>query len=167
MRWRPEEDDQEHHDGLPPVVWRSVGDVVADHGPTDEHRHAASRAAPNHVLPRAALEPLRVDEDVERVGQDDEERRQPGLTEQTKPQHTDDQQCPCKDGGLLLGYLVTDQRAGARTPHFLVDVVVGHHVERVCGAGAHPASEESCEDEPNVNFAAVSLEHRRDCGDQE
>ena len=167
MRRCPEEDDEKQHDRLPPSVRATVGNITADDSPADHDRHAAGRAAPDDVLPGLALEPLGVDEDVEPVGQDDEERGQPGLAHQPQPQHRQDQQRPGENSGAFLRHRVADQRAGTGAPHLLVNVVVGDHVERVRRTGPHPATEEGSQDEQNVDLTTVRLQHCRDGGDQQ
>ena len=49
---------------------------VGDGGPADEHRHRAGGAADDDVVRARALEPDRVDADVERRGAEGEDGRQ-------------------------------------------------------------------------------------------
>ena len=67
MRRRPEEHDREQDP-------RGRGQRVAHRGPADEHRHRARRAPDHDVLPRRALQPEAVDEDVEEGGGDRQHR---------------------------------------------------------------------------------------------
>ncbi len=159
VRRRPEEDDQEHHQCRPL-------DGAGHRGPADHHRHAAGRPAPHHVLRGAAFEQQRVDEDVERdrghgqhAGQQVRRPRQPAERGDREHQ-TEDQRVPRRDRGL-------GQRAASGALHHLVDVGVGHTVERVgAGRGQH-AADQGVEDQQRVNGAAVCQQHRRNGGDQQ
>ena len=70
MRRRPQEDDEEQHEAF--EVDRPV-----DRRPADHRREGAGGAADDDVLRRPALQPHRVDDDVEEDGEGEQRRRQP------------------------------------------------------------------------------------------
>ena len=70
MRRRPEKDDREQRD-------RAPADIAGDRGPADQRRQRAGRAADHDVLRRPALQPDRIDEDVEGDRQRQQLRRHP------------------------------------------------------------------------------------------
>ena len=67
MRRRPDEDDREEEQRRDP-------DVPGRRGPADERRHGARGAADHDVLRRRALQPARVDDDVEEAADEREDR---------------------------------------------------------------------------------------------
>ena len=145
--WRcPKEDNKEQHDGLPPLIGLTSRGIVTDYCPTHHRRHTASEAAPDDVLGIAHLQKLRIDEDIEEVSQDDEERCQPGVRQNAQPEDRKRQHHPRKDGSIAARDTRTHERPSASALHFLVDLIVHHIVEGVGSRSAHPAAEDGGKD---------------------
>ena len=153
MRRRPEEDDGEQHDRRP--------GQRAGHGrPADEHRHAAGRAAPDDVLRGAALEPHRVDDDVEGDRGDPEGGGQPvGRQRQLDGgQHAEHQ---AEDERGARGHRLAGQRAALGAVHEHVDVAVVPAVERVGAGGGQRPADERGQHQAERRQAAGGQHHRR------
>ena len=132
VRRRPDEDDGEHHHRRP-------RQAVGHRGPSDQHRHRAGRAPDHDVLRRAALEPQRVDEDVEERGRDGQHGReqvdgQPQLDERGHLEGQGEDQRRRRRHGP------GDQRTVLGPVHQAVDVAVDHHVDGVGPAGGQRAA---------------------------
>ena len=133
VRRRPQEDGDEQHDRRP--VER-----VGDGRPADEHRHGAGRAADDDVLAARALQPDRVDEDVEHGGREGEHG---GEQVGAGPQHGegDTSSATAKTSALRGAMSAGDERALLGARHQGVDVAVDVHVDGVGAAGGERAAD--------------------------
>ena len=95
MRRRPEEDDGEQDEA---VERHGAGDG----GPADHRREGAGGAADDDVLRRPALQPHRVDDDVEE-DREGEQRRRPDSWRQTPSISTEKQRQDEAEGKRLVG----------------------------------------------------------------
>ena len=119
---------------------------VGDRRPADQCGEAAGEAAPDDVLGGAALEQHRVDDEVERLGQ----QRQPGR-QRVDPHH---QHHRCQHAEHDAEHRrrerrddVTRQRPAAGPPHLLVDVAVVDAVERGRRPGRQRAADDRRDDQ--------------------
>ncbi len=160
MRRRPEEDDQEQHDGLP-------AQRTGDSGPAHEDGHTSGCATPDDVLPGTTLENHRVDEDVERDRDHDEDAGQE-VGSPPQPQERRESEKEPEDERVARRHRLAGQRTLRRALHDLVDVGVDDAVERVRTRRAHPATEEGAEDQNDVDCSAIGQQHcRNGCHQQQ
>ncbi len=142
MRRCPEEDDPEHHERGPAEVAR--GARVAD-----ERRHGARGAADHDVLRRRPLQPARVDEDVEEIAAEREQRG--GEVHQRVEQNERERRERDPELERELGGDPSrgDRALGGSLAHQLVDVAVEVVVERRrAAAGERETHHRHCEHAP-------------------
>ena len=116
VRRRPEEDDQEQHDGLP-------AQRPGDSGPAHEDGHTSGCATPDDVLPGTTLENHRVDEDVKRDRDHDEDAGQE-VGSPPQPQERRESEKEPEDERVTRRHRLAGQRTLRRALHDLVDVGV-------------------------------------------
>ena len=159
MRRGPHEHHREQHE-------RRHRQRPGDRRPADQHRHRAGRAADHDVLIGRALQPHRVDEDVEgdrgqrqhrgeHVHRDGEEQIGAGGQHEPEPQ---------RRVGLDA---VAGQRALPGPLHDLVDIAIEVHVHRVGGARRERAADQRRQDQPDRRDRARGQEHRGHGDDQQ
>ncbi len=159
VRRGPEEHHHEEHHRRP-------GELAGDRGPADERREAAGQPAPDDVLGGPALEPDRVDEQVERL----RDQGQPGGQDvdpdgqDHRRQHT---QGDPEDGGRHRRDDVPRQRASPRPAHLLVDVAVVDAVERRGRARRQGAADDRGGHQTEAGHPTLGEEHHRHGGEQQ
>ena len=89
------------------------------------------------------------------------------MAQQPQPEEAHNGAHPRKNGGVPIADGVSNQGAGAGTPHFLINIGVGHHVERVRGRRPQPPTNQREEDQQNVVFPTLGLKHGGDGGNKE
>ena len=147
VRRRPDEHDREQDP-------RRRRQGAGHRGPPDEGGHRAGRAADHDVLRRGALEPHRVDEDVEGDrGQGQGRRRarsrsRRGRRTRTRPART---RTPAPARGVTA-WAGSGRCAGS--PHDLVDVAVQVHVDALADPAASVPPDQRREDQPERGDAA-------------
>ena len=152
MRWRPNHDHREQHDGRP-------GQVVGDRGPADEHRDRPCRAADDDVLCRTALQPDRVDKDVEERCRESEQGRKE-IDRPPEQQEGGDFEGDREDDGAPGGDGAGDDRSMPGATHHRIYVPVDEHVRGVGAAGRERTSGERRDNQPPLGNAFGSDDHR-------
>ena len=156
MRRRPEEDHAEEGKGC-----RVQG--ARRRGPAHERGYRSGGAADDDVVRRRALEPDRVDEDVDERAR---ERKRRGEQVRPGPQHperepvqrdADDQRVRGRDPSARDG-------AAARAGHLGVDVAVEPAVDRVRATGRERAANEHRHHREQARVAVRRGDHDRDRG---
>ena len=140
----PEEDDDEQHDRRP-------GERAGDRRPADEHGHGAGGAADHDVLRDGALQPERVDEDVEERGRQGEHRAESRLT----PSASSTTKAATSSASANTSASPRRDHAGDERPvlgalHQPVDVAVDEHVDGVGAAGGERAADQRDDHEPRA-----------------
>ena len=143
VRRRPEEDDGEHGQRLP-------ADSAGDCRPADHDRHTTRRAAPHHVLRGAALEQQGVDQHVERDGGGGQMGRQ-HVGGPPEPEEGADRQGQTEHQGMTARNGRQGQWSACGAFHHLVDIGVGHTVQRVGAAGSQHAAEQGVENQHQID----------------
>ena len=159
VRRCPEEDDREHGDCLP-------ADRAGDRRPADHHRHTSGRATPHDVLRGAALEHQRVNENVERDGRCGQVGRE-HIGGPPQPEERSDRQRQTEHQGVAARHRRASQRATLGALHHLVDIGVGHTVQRVGAAGGQHPADQGVEDQDQVRRTTGGQQHGRDGGDEQ
>ncbi len=159
VRRGPEEHHREQHD-------RDPRQLVGDRGPADQGREAAGDAAPDDVLGGPPLEQHRVAEDIERVGEHGQRRRQrvDPDREHDRGQHA---QGGREDQGRGGSDDVPRERPAAGPAHLLVDVAVVDAVVRRRRPGRERAADHRGDDQPELGHALRGEEHHRHRGEQQ
>jgi hypothetical protein len=160
VRRRPEEHDEEEPKSR--QRQRSGRRRIAD-----ERRDGAGGASDDDVLRRRALEPAGVDEDIEEVADEREDRGQHvhgGPEERERESREEDSELE----GLLRRHPTGRDRTSFGTAsHERVDVAVEHVVERRRPATGQGEPEHRHDEEPEWRYALRADEHARGARQQE
>ena len=131
---------------------RFEADRAGRGGPADHRRHGARGATDDDVLRRAALEPHRVDEDIEA----DSEREQRGsepIGHQPEADHRAEGEHGAKRASLARRHLPARDRTRRSAGHRRVDIGVVPHIEGTGRAGAGGDANQSGDGEHRVHRA--------------
>ena len=155
----PDEDDGEEHDRRP-------AQAVGDRRPADEDGNGAGRPADHDVLRRDALQPQRVDEDVEGGGRHGQHGRQqvdegPQLGEGHHLEGEGEHQ------GRRRRHGPGDEGPVPGPPHQLVDVPVDHHVDGVGPAGGQGPAGQGGHHQAHRRHPPAGHEHGRQRGHEQ
>ncbi len=153
MRRRPDEDDQEQHEGF-------EADAARGRGPADHRRYGAGSAANDDVLRRRALEPHRIDENVEADGEREQRSGDP-IGHQPEAEHRAQRQHHAERARFLRAHQSARDRARGGARHLRVDIGVVPHIERAGGAGAGGDADQRGDGEHRMHRA-----RRRDEADE-
>ena len=159
MRRRPEEDDREEQQ-------RRNGDVPGGCGPADQGRDRAGGAADDDVLRCRALQPARVDEDVEEVAGQSQQRRQ--HVDEACEQHERERrerQAELERPGRRDA--VGRDGTAVGSPHVPVDVPVEHVIERAGAAAGERQARHRDHEQPRGGETLCPDDHPACPGKQE
>ncbi len=153
VRWGPEEDHPEQHQGLP-------GELVRHRRPPDEGGNRPGRTTYDDVLLRRPLQPDRVHEHVEE-GRQRSEGGAEQVDEAPEPGEGHDLERDREDERLARRHEPGDQRSAGGARHQRVDVTVYVHVDGVGAASGHRPADHGRRDEPSRRHSSFGHHHGR------